>query len=108
MIVCSFVANRAGDCFTSVYRCFTAKGEETIPLFGDFGLANQIGTTDYSRPRRFRAMIEQWLDSIRALWPNSPARISRDGQAIVLNRSLAVYPREAQHREPSLGCENAG
>ncbi len=35
------------------YRCFTAKGTESIPLFGDFGLANQIGTTD-SRPRRFR------------------------------------------------------
>ena len=84
------------------YRCFTAKGEEAIPLFGDFGLANQIGTTDYSRPRRFRAMIEQWLDSIRALWPHCPARISKDGQAIVLNRSHAVFPREVQHRESGL------
>jgi hypothetical protein len=84
------------------YRCFTAKGEESIPLFGDFGLANQIGTTDYSRPRRFRAMIEQWLDSIRALWPHCPARISKDGEAIVLNRSHAVFPREAQHRESGL------
>lgn len=34
------------------YRCFTTKGEESIPLFGDFGLARQIGCVDYSRPRR--------------------------------------------------------
>ncbi len=39
------------------YRCFVAKGEEHIPLFGEYGLAYQIGTADYSRPRRFRAML---------------------------------------------------
>ena len=41
------------------YRCFTAKGTESIQLFGNSGPANQIGTTDCSRPRRFRAMVEQ-------------------------------------------------
>jgi hypothetical protein len=71
-------------------------------LFGGFGFANQIGTTEYSRPRRFRAMIELWLGSIRALWPHCPARISTDGQTIVLNRSLAVFPREVWNREPGL------
>lgn len=76
------------------YRCFTAKGTESISLFGDFGLANQIGTTDYSRPRRFRAMVEQWLDSIRALWPECPARISLDGQAIIVRHAPAVVPVE--------------
>jgi hypothetical protein len=70
-----------------------------IPLFGDFGLANQIGTTDYSRPRRFRAMIEQWLETIRALWPRCPARISADGQAIVLKHAPAVLPAAAAARE---------
>ena len=89
-------------CMWLSYRCFTVKEEESIPLFGDFGLANQIGTTDYSRPRRFRAMIEQWLDSIRALWPHCPARISKYGQTIVVNRSYAVFPREAQHRGSAL------
>ena len=77
------------------YRCFTAKGTESIPLFGDFGLANQIGTTDYSRPRRFRAMVEQWLDSIRALWPECPARISSDGQSIIVKHASAVLPAES-------------
>ena len=66
-----------------------------IPLFGDFGLANQIGTTDYSRPRRFRAMIEQWLDSIRALWPECPAWISSNGQAIVVKHACAVVPSKS-------------
>jgi hypothetical protein len=77
------------------YRCFTARGVESIPLFGDFGLANQIGTTDYSRPRRFRAMVEQWLGTIRALWPQCPARISVDGQSIVLKHASAVLPASA-------------
>ena len=34
-----------------VYRCMKAKGQERIPLFGPLGLANQLGTTEYSRPR---------------------------------------------------------
>ncbi|MEO8595460.1 MAG: hypothetical protein ABI759_19225 [Candidatus Solibacter sp.] len=43
------------------YRSFKAKGTESIPIFGDFGLANQLGCVKYSRPQRFRAMLEQWL-----------------------------------------------
>ena len=31
------------------YRCFKASGTEAIPIFGDFGLAGQIGTVEYSR-----------------------------------------------------------
>lgn len=31
------------------YRCFTAKGQERIPIFGDFGLATQLGSVDYAR-----------------------------------------------------------
>jgi hypothetical protein len=77
------------------YRCFTAKNTESIPLFGDFGLANQIGTTDYSRPRRFRAMVGQWLENIRVLWPECPARISSDGQAMIVKHAPAVIPAES-------------
>ncbi len=36
------------------YRCFTAQGEERVLLFGDFGLVNQLGITEYARPRKFR------------------------------------------------------
>jgi hypothetical protein len=76
------------------YRCFKVKGMETIPIFGAFGLANQIGTVEYSRPRRFRAMLEQWLRTIRAMWPECPARISRDGQSLLIQHAPAILPKE--------------
>lgn len=72
------------------YRCFTAKGEESIPLFGDFGLARQIGCVDYSRPRRFRAMLEQWLATIRAVWPECPARISSCGSRLMVRHQASI------------------
>jgi hypothetical protein len=34
------------------YRCFIAKREETIPIFGQYGLAQQLGSIEYSRRRR--------------------------------------------------------
>ena len=79
------------------YRCFTARGVESIPLFGDFGLANQIGTVEYSRPRRFRGMLEQWLGTIRAIWPECPARISSDGQSIKIAQATSIVPAEARY-----------
>jgi hypothetical protein len=36
------------------YRCFSAKGEERVPLFSEFGLVNQLGIGAYVRPRKFR------------------------------------------------------
>ena len=36
------------------YRCFTAKDVERVPLFGEFGLLNQLGSVDYAWPRKFR------------------------------------------------------
>jgi hypothetical protein len=78
------------------YRCFRAKGVETIPLFGQFGLANQIGTVEYSRPRRFRGMIEQWLASIRAIWPECPARMTSDGQSIAIAQATPILPADAR------------
>jgi hypothetical protein len=79
------------------YRCFKAKGVEAIPLFGEFGLARQIGTVEYSRPRRFRAMLEQWLASIRAVWSECPARISPDGQSIMVAQGTSIVPAEARY-----------
>jgi hypothetical protein len=65
---------------------------QSIPLFEDFGLPNQIGITDYSRPRRFRAMAGQWLESIHVLGPGCPARINSEGQSLVLKHAPAVVP----------------
>ncbi len=77
------------------YRCFRAKGVESIPIFGAFGLVHQIGTVEYSRPRRFRAMLEQWLRTIRVMWPECPARISSDGQSLTVRHAPAILPRNA-------------
>ena len=75
------------------YRCFTAKGEERIPLFGAFGLANQLGSVEYSRPRKFRERIECWLNLIRGMWPERPAKISHDGNVLCVGPALAIHIR---------------
>lgn len=72
------------------YRCFSSKGPERIPLFGNLGLVQQLGCVEYSRPRRFRAMLEQWLVSIRALWPECPASIASDGKYLYIDCSNAI------------------
>jgi len=79
------------DLFTWLsYRCFVAKGEERISLFGEFGLANQLGCVNYSRPRRFRERLEQWLALVRVMWPECPARISQDGHWLVVDQANAL------------------
>ena len=72
------------------YRCFVAKGREIIPLFGSRGLASQIGSIEYARPRRFREKLDGWLESIRVLWPDCPAKISKDGRGLEVNRATAA------------------
>jgi len=77
------------------YRCFTAKGSERVPIFGDFGLASQLGSVDYARPRKFRERLERWLDLVRSLWPQCPARISGDGDYLLLQPAVALKAKEA-------------
>jgi hypothetical protein len=76
------------------YRCFTAKGEERVPLFGKFGLVNQLGSAEYVRPRKLRERLERWLDLIRTMWPECPAQIAADGQAILIHRAQAIRSQE--------------
>jgi hypothetical protein len=83
------------DLFTWVsYRCFTARGRERVPLFGEFGLVRQLGSADYARPRKFREKLEGWLQLVRAMWPECPARIDGDGQALWVAQAAAVRPRD--------------
>jgi hypothetical protein len=63
-----------------------------VPLFGDFGLAHQLGNIDYARPRKFREKLEGWLRLIRAMWPACPAKISDHGLSLVVSRAVAVLP----------------
>jgi hypothetical protein len=72
------------------YRCFLAKDKETIPLFGAYALANQLGSIEYARPRRFREKLDGWLESIRLLWPECSAKISSDGTSLIVDHAYAV------------------
>src|SRR5262249_6474390 len=62
------------------YRCFTSKGAERIPIFGPFGLVQQLGTVEYVRPRKFREKLHQWLKTIRLVWPECPAEMTAEGE----------------------------
>jgi hypothetical protein len=85
-------APAALDVFTWLsYRCFIAKGEERVPLFGDYGLANQLGSLDYARPRKFREKLAEWLAVIRAMWPACPARIASGGKYLIIGPACAVH-----------------
>jgi hypothetical protein len=64
------------------YRCFVAKGPEAIPIFGPSGLVTQLGSVEYTRERRFVAKLEQWLGTIRVMWPECPTRIE-NGKLLV-------------------------
>ncbi len=44
----------------------------------------------YSRPRRFRGMLEQLLRTIRAIWPECPARIDGNGEQLIVPHAEAV------------------
>jgi hypothetical protein len=74
------------------YRCFTARGRERVPLFGNFGLVSQLGSTGYARPRKFREKLEGWLNLVRVMWPECPAVIDSDGTGLFVDRSRAVLP----------------
>ncbi len=71
------------------YRCFVAKGTEAIPIFGPYGLVTQIGSVEYSRERRFVAKLEQWLNTIRVMWPACPARIA-DGRSLIIDHAVGI------------------
>lgn len=86
------------DLFTWLsYRCFIAKGRECVPLFGDRGLVCQLGSSEYSRPRKFRDKLSGWLDLVRALWPECPATINDDGTGLWVDRASAVLIEEVSH-----------
>jgi hypothetical protein len=77
------------------YRCFTAKQQERIPIFGGFGLAAQLGSADYARPRKSRERLDRWLDLVQTLWPSCPARMGSDGDSIVIQPARALVGKGA-------------
>ena len=71
-----------------VWRSWTVAGAQArIPLFGLSGLNEQLGTADYSEDRFFRRKLQKWLRQVKIVWPQCPATISRDGQALIITSS---------------------
>lgn len=66
------------------WRCWTSKRNERIPLFDATGLINQLGTPQYTRERRFRQRVTQWLNTVHTFWPKCPAALSEDGRFLIL------------------------
>jgi hypothetical protein len=86
------------------YRCFVAKGPETIPIFGPYGLISQIGSLEYSQERQFAAKLEQWLGTIRVMWPCCPAHIV-DRRILAIDHAVGALQldRLQKRRGESLG-----
>ena len=71
-----------------VWKSWTVNGHSLyIPLTGLMSLAQQLGTKEYSRNRRFRQKILAWLRQVKAFWPTCPARISTDGRFLIVDSS---------------------
>jgi hypothetical protein len=77
------------------YRCFSVKGEEAVPLSGGSGLSAHLENVEYARPRKFREKLDEWLGVIKAMWPECPARITPDGQSLVIEPAAALSERRA-------------
>lgn len=77
------------------WRCHQAKGPARVPLFGPFGLANQLGVQDYTRERKFRERIKEWLKLVRLYWPECPAAVASNGAFLELSTASAVRPQIA-------------
>jgi replication initiator protein len=51
-----------------VWRCFKLKRDAQIPLFGAYGLCQQLGTDDYLRARDLRRTLLRWLHVIQVFF----------------------------------------
>jgi hypothetical protein len=88
-----------------VWRTWSVNGPQTwIPLFGANGLSQQLGTTNYSAGRFFRRKLQHWLGHVKVVWPECPAEISDDCQALILRSSKkcpAIHSTTKPNGRPS-------
>jgi hypothetical protein len=76
-----------------VWKSWTIHGAPAhIPLVGPGSLKEQLGVADYPLERTFRLTLHRWLRTVRALWPECPARLSEHGSFLVLSPSRAAGP----------------
>jgi Plasmid encoded RepA protein len=103
--VVAFLANAPGtlDFYIWVaWKSWSVKsGVVRVPLFGNNGLARQLGCCKYSSGRYFRRKLCTWLRRITTIWPQCPARLSGDGAYLLVGSSgKAAALRSAQRDQP--------
>ena len=74
------------------WRCHQARRTESVPLFGAFGLASQLGVVEYSRDRNFRKRLSEWLRLVHLYWPECPAELTYDGLALRVSQANGITP----------------
>jgi hypothetical protein len=77
------------------YRCKTVGDPVAVPLFGEHGLAGQLGMADQV-PKRMRQTLRMWLTKIKPFWPEPelPAYLSEDGESLILKHGINILPEE--------------
>ena len=88
------IARAAGPVHVAVLPllCGQRGGIDSDLRADGFGCADRIGGV---RPaaRRLREKLEEWLETIRVMWPECPARISADGECLIVAPASAVLSR---------------
>jgi hypothetical protein len=74
-----------------VWKSWTLGGgrRAAIPILGEAGLTQQLGSKAYRRERDFREKLSKWLAEVKAWWPDCPAAISQDGRFLVVSSAKA-------------------
>jgi len=66
------------------WRTYKLKDEAGVPLFGPAGLFAQLGTAT-TDPYKAKQQLKSWLRAVSHFWPQCPAKLSDDGQYLLLH-----------------------
>jgi len=71
-----------------------------VPLCGPNSLREQLGT-QVKADRKFRQVVRNWLRRTKAFWPDCPAEISSDGNALLMSHDREIHPSRFAVENPS-------
>jgi hypothetical protein len=91
-----------------VWRCWTAQGLATVPLYGPEGLMSQLGISENLRERDFRRQIVEWLNLIQQLWPGCPARLTESGACLLVKPGNSSLKFSTARRKFECGVHVTG
>jgi Plasmid encoded RepA protein len=74
------------------WRTFKLSHTQRVPVGGLHGLAFQLGSDPYGRPRDFERTLRKWLERIRAVWPECSAQIEENGRTLLIGEGRNRRP----------------